>query len=210
MIEGEDYKAYRVHLLHGSWGLLWARLWGETIGASGPTYFDGEDVRKKRGKRGWPVDYWDAIRNKKFEIWGQRRGEDTWRPLSRELLAEDRLARSIAAALAELLGREEPVLAVAPELEPPDPVDRAVEQLREVMERALPAPGRGEAAFHLLDHDEMRRDHALRAMQKVDGWQDIARDDLKRLRNDGKRRLRHPGETCRFCPRPSPSEVPTV
>jgi hypothetical protein len=210
VIEGEDDQAYRVHLLHGSWGLLLARLWGTTIGANAPTYFDGDEVRKKRGKRGWPVDYWDAIRSKKFEIWGQRPGEDTWRPLSRELLAEDRLARSIAAALAEPLGRAEAISAATPELEPPDPVDRAIELLREVMERVLPAPGRAEAALHLLDHEEMRRDHALRAMRKVADWEDITSDDVKRLRSDGKRRLRKPGETCRFCPPPSPSGIPTA
>jgi hypothetical protein len=207
VIEGEDDRAYRVHLLKGSWGLLRAHVWGKAVEASAPTYFDGDEVRKKRGRRGWPVDYWDAIRSPKFEVWGQPKGEGDWRPLSRDLLGDQRLARMIAAELAGQLRNETPT-SVPREMEPPDPVARAAEALRDVMERCIPAPGRGEAAFHLLEHEDMRLDHALRAMQKMVGWEDITRDDMKRLRSDGKRRLRNPGETCRFCSSLSPGEIP--
>ena len=207
MIEGEDDQAYRVHLVRGSWGLLLARLWGKWIHAREPTYFEGGEVRKRQGARGWPVDYWDAIRNPKFEIWGQRPDDAAWRPLSRGLLADARLAGMIAAALADQLAGGSRPAPVTPEVEALDPVGRAVEALRDIVERTLPAPGRGEAAYHLLEHAQMRRDHALLALQQIDGWHDINSRDLKRLRSDGKRRLGNPGEWCRFCSVASPEEI---
>jgi hypothetical protein len=188
------HATYRVRLrtiVHRIWRGV--RLWGKWVWLNHWTEYDGEELRRKFGRK-WSLELAQYQSYMRFEIVGvDEKGKEA--PLSNWRLEELRRGEDIAAALVRQYeaGRRD-------KLEFED-VDAVVEELQRVrgLYTAGERPKRGETAHHLRDHPPVVAEHLIVAIMKRLSFTDAAPSKIGKWADNGRRRIEHEKRECRFC-----------
>jgi len=181
MDDDDLFGRYRARLRKPTWN---PRLWGKRLSLHDWTYYEAAELRAK-GTLTWRFKRWAGTDDPDLEIEGER-GEGVWEAVSPWLIERRRRASEVARSLAELM-----------QTGPAGPGEALValgEDMRQVRDACAHKPGKGEAAFHVVEHRRRAKDEvaiilALAGYKGVFG--ETVDDDVR----NGKRRK----GGCRFC-----------
>lgn len=145
-------------------------LWGKQLSLTAWTVFEPHEFRDGR----WMGLAWEFVRREELlRIEGKLAGR--WEPVSTWLMQQRRRTASGTRPMSEA---NRPIRKA-----------KSIQEIRECMALSTGRkPGRGELAFHLLDHVGMSGEETLRMMAELQ-W-DLAPEGLPGLRRNGQDRRR--------------------
>jgi len=175
------FRRYRARLRKPT---LNPRLWGKRLSLHDWTYYDAAELRAK-GKWKWRFKRWAGRDDPDLEIEGER-GDGVWEAVSPWLIERRRRAEEIARRVAELMQAGADGLT--------DALVALGQDMKRVRDACARKPGKGEAAFHVVEHLGRPRDEVATIL-KVAGYEGASGDSVDDDVRNGKRRK----GGCRFC-----------